>query len=148
MSSLPDRRFMEEISGLLQKVVTVSTVDGKNYTGILVGLDSHTLNVFLSDVKDESGHVVHRLLLNGGKVNQIFSSEMPFNLQALADRLERVFPRMVRVNESAGVILVMDRIRVSERGILEGSGPAADRVQKVYDEFVRTTAQSPTPTST
>ena len=143
MSSLPDRRFMEELSGLLQKVVTVSTADGKSYTGVLVGLDSHTLNVFLSDVKDESGHVVHRLLLNGGKVTQIFSSEKPFNLQALADRLERVFPRMVRVSEGAGIIVVMDRIRVSEKGILEGSGPAAERVQKVYDEFVRAGAQPP-----
>jgi small nuclear ribonucleoprotein (snRNP)-like protein len=134
---------MEELSGLLQKVVTVSTADGKSYTGVLVGLDSHTLNVFLSDVKDESGHVVHRLLLNGGKVTQIFSSEKPFNLQALADRLERVFPRMVRVSEGAGIIVVMDRIRVSEKGILEGSGPAAERVQKVYDEFVRAGAQPP-----
>jgi small nuclear ribonucleoprotein (snRNP)-like protein len=142
MSSLPDRRYMEEISGLLQKVVTVSTADGKNFTGVLVGLDSHTLNVCLSDVKDESGHVIHRLLLNGGKVTQIFSSEKPFNLQALADRLEHVFPRMVRVNEGAGVIVVMDRIRVSERGILEGTGPAAERVQKVYDEFVRGATQS------
>ena len=141
MSSLPDRRFMEELSGLLQKVVTVSTADGKSYTGVLVGLDSHTLNLFLSEVKDETGHVVHRLLLNGGKVTQIFSSERPFNLQALADRLERVFPRMVRVSEGAGVIVVMDRIRVSEKGILEGSGPAAERVQKVYDEFVRAGSQ-------
>jgi len=141
MSSLPDRKFMEEIGGLLQKVVTVSTTDGKSYTGVLVGLDSHSLNVFLSEVKDESGHVVHRLLINGGRVNQIFSSEKPFNLQALADRLERVFPRMVKVSEGAGIIVVMDRIRVSEKGILEGTGPAAERVQKVYDEFIRTSTQ-------
>jgi len=143
MSSLPDRRFMEEISGLLQKIVTVTTTDGKTYTGVLAALDSHSLNVCLSEVKDESGHVVHRLLLNGARVAQLFSSERPFNLQALADRLERVFPRMVRVSESAGVIVVMDRIRVSEKGILEGTGPAAERVQKVYDEFIRTTAQAP-----
>jgi len=143
MSSLPDRRFMEEVSSFLQKIVTVSTVDGKSFTGVLVGMDSHTLNVCLSEVKDESGHVVHRLLLNGDKVTQIFSSERPFNLQALADRLERVFPRMVRVSEGAGIIVVMDRIRVSEKGILEGSGPAAERVQKVYDEFTRSAAQPP-----
>ena len=140
MSSLPDRKFMEEISGLLQKVVTVSTTDGKSYTGVLVGLESHTLNLCLSDVKDESGRVVHRILLNGSRVTQIFSSERPFNLQALADRLERVFPRMVRISEAAGIIVVMDKIRVSEKGILEGSGPVAERVQRVYDEFVRTSA--------
>jgi small nuclear ribonucleoprotein (snRNP)-like protein len=128
---------MEEISGLLQKVVTISTLDGKNFTGILSGLDSHSLNVCLTDVKDESGRVVHKLFLNGSNVAQIFSSEKPFNLQALADRLERVFPRMVKVNEGAGIIVVMDRIRVSEKGIVEGTGPAAERVQKVYEEFIR-----------
>jgi RNA-processing ribonucleoprotein Sm-like component len=33
--------------------------------------------------------------------------------------------------------VVMDRIRVTEKGIVEGSGPAAERVQKVYEEFLR-----------
>lgn len=132
---------MEEITSLLQKVITVSTSDGKNYTGTLSGVDSHTFNLCLTDAKDESGRLVHKLFLNGGRVAQIFSSEKPFNLQSLADRLERVFPRMVRLSEEAGVILVMDRIRVSEKGILEGSGPAAERVQKVYDEFIRAQTQ-------
>lgn len=142
MSSLPDRRFMEEITSLLQKIVTVSTPDGKSFTGVLSGVDSHSLNLCLTDAKDDSGRVVHKLFLNGSIVLQVFSSEKPFNLQALADRLERVFPRMVKVNESAGVIVVMDRIRVSEKGILEGSGPASERVQKVYDEFIREHTQS------
>jgi len=35
----------------------------------------------------------------------------------------------------------MDRIRVSEKGIIEGTGPAAERVQKVYDEFVKAQTQ-------
>jgi len=142
MSSLPDRRFMEEITSLLQKVVTVLTPDGKSHTGVLSGVDSHSLNLCLTDVKEDSGRVVHKLFLNGSTVTQIFSSEKPFALQALADRLEHVFPRMVKVNVGAGVILVMDRIRVSEKGILEGSGPASERVQKVYDEFIRGQAQA------
>ncbi len=141
MSSLPDRRFMEEITAQLQKVITVVTSDGKNYTGILSGVDSHSLNICLTDAKDDSGRLVNKLFVNGSKVVQIFSTEKPFNLQALAERLERVFPRMVRVNEGAGMILVMDRIRVSEKGIVEGSGPAAERVQKVYEEFVRAQTQ-------
>jgi small nuclear ribonucleoprotein (snRNP)-like protein len=142
MSSLPDRRFMEEITSLLQKTVTVSTHDGKSFTGVLSGVDSHTLNLCLTDTKDDSGRFVHKLFLNGNSVLQIFSSEKPFNLQALADRLERVFPRLVKVSESAGIIVVMDRIRVSEKGIVEGTGPASERVQKVYDEFIREQTQS------
>lgn len=133
---------MEEITSLLQKIVTVSTPDGKSFTGVLSGVDSHSLNLCLTDAKDDSGRVVHKLFLNGSTVLQVFSSEKPFNLQALADRLERVFPRMVKINESAGIIVVMDRIRVSEKGILEGSGPASERVHKVYDEFIRERTQS------
>jgi small nuclear ribonucleoprotein (snRNP)-like protein len=132
---------MEEITALLQKTVTVSTSDGKSYTGILAGVDSHTFNLCLNDAKDEAGRLLHKLFVNGSRITQIFSSEKPFNLQALADRLERVFPRMVKLSEGAGVILVMERIRVSEKGLLEGTGPAAERVQKVYDEFMREQAQ-------
>lgn len=141
MSSLPDRKFMEEITAQLQKVITVSTNDGKSYTGVLSGVDSHTFNLCLSDAKDESGRLLRKLFINGNRILQIFSSEKPFNLQALADRLDRVFPRMVKLSEGSGVILVMDRIRVSEKGILEGTGPAAERVQKVYDEFMRDQTQ-------
>jgi small nuclear ribonucleoprotein (snRNP)-like protein len=71
MSSLPDRRFMEEITALLQKMVTVSTNEGKNYTGVLAGVDSHTFNLCLSDVKDDSGRFIHKLFLNGGRVVHI-----------------------------------------------------------------------------
>jgi hypothetical protein len=46
---------------------------------------------------------------------------------------------MVRFYEDAGVIVVMDRIRVGPNGILEGSGPMAERVQRVFDEFMRET---------
>jgi len=142
MSSLPDRRFMEEVTILLQKDVTVVTSDGKRYSGLLSGVDSHSLNLLLTDAKDDAGKIFHKLLLNGSTVFQIFSTVKPFNLQALADRLERVFPRMVRVNEGAGIIVVMDRIRVSERGIVEGAGLAAERVQKVYEEFTREQTQA------
>ncbi len=141
MSSLADRRFMEEIAAQLQRTITVVTSNGKNYTGTLSGIDSHTLNVCLTNAKDDSGKILDKLFLNGESIVQIFSTEKPFNLQALAERLERVFPRMIKVNEGAGIIVVMERIRVSEKGILEGTGPAAERVQKVYNEFIRAQTQ-------
>lgn len=132
---------MEEITAQLQKMITVVTSDGKNYTGVLSGVDSHTLNICLSSARDDSGRTLNKLFLNGSNVAHVFSTEKAFNLSALAERLERVFPRMVRVNEGAGIIVVMDRIRVSEKGIVEGTGPAAERVQKVYDEFVKAQLQ-------
>jgi len=137
LSSVADRRFMEELASLLQRPVTVQTAQGKNFVGVLVGVDTDTLSICLADARDETGRTVHRLFLSGQSVQQIQSAEKPFNLQALAERLERVFPNLVRVVQEAGVIVVMDKIRLTERGLIEGSGPAAERVKKVYDEFVK-----------
>ncbi len=141
MASVAERRFMEELSTLLQKSVTVQTASGKRYTGILSGVDADTMNMCLSDARDETGQPIHKLFLNGQTVLQILSIEKPFDLRSLGERLERVFPRMVKTIEEAGVIVVMDKIRISEKGIIEGSGPAAERVQKVYDEFMKERAK-------
>ena len=136
MSSTAGRKFMEELSNLLQKHVSIVTSQGKTYIGTLTGVDTEHLSVCLTNAKGEQGDI-HKLFINGSVILQISSSEKPFDLQSLGERLERVFPRMVRVMEDAGVILVMDRIRVNEKGIIEGSGPAAERVQRVFDEFIR-----------
>jgi small nuclear ribonucleoprotein (snRNP)-like protein len=137
LSSAADRKFSEELALLLQKPIVVETNSGKRYTGILSGVDTDTLTVCISECTDESGKTVHRLFITGRSIAQMYSVEKPFALQSLADRLERVFPRMVRVVEGAGVIVVMDKIRLGEKGIIEGSGPAAERVQRVYDEFMK-----------
>jgi len=79
----------------------------------------------------------HSVFINGNILTSIYATEEPFNLTALRDRLEKVFPRMVRLFNEAGIIVVMDKIRVSEEGLLEGSGPAAERVRRVYEEFIK-----------
>jgi len=33
----------------------------------------------------------------------------------------------------------MDKIKVTEKGVVEGTGPAAERVQKVYNQFISET---------
>ena len=137
MSSNADRKFAEELGLLIQRTVTVEATNGKKYSGILSGVDTDTMSLCISNCTDETGKTYNRLILTGPSVTQLYSTEKPFDLQALASRIERVFPRMVRVVDEAGVIVVMDKIRLSEKGIIEGSGPAAERVQKVYEEFVK-----------
>jgi len=137
MSLISRSRFAEDATSLLNKTVTVITIDGKKYTGILTGLDPERLNLSLRDARDEKGTVMYRLIINGGIVAQVYTSERPLNLKNLAERLERVVPRLVKLYEDQGVIVVMDKIRVTEKGVIEGSGPAAERVQKIYEEFIR-----------
>jgi len=134
--SVAQRKFFGEIAALLEKSVMVITMDRKAYTGSLVGINPDTLSLCLADAKDEEGRTLNRVFLNGNVVAQILAIEKPFDLKALADRLEKVFPTLVRLYEDKGFIWVMDKIKVTEKGIVEGAGPAAERVQKVYDQFL------------
>jgi len=130
------RRFFTEVGALVDKVVSVVTVDGKSYMGSLVGVDPDSLNLCLAEAKDDKGRVIHRVVLNGSVVSQILAVEKPFDLRALAERLEKVFPTLVKLYEDKGFIWVMEKIKVTERGVVEGSGPAAERVQKVFSQFM------------
>jgi alpha-amylase/alpha-mannosidase (GH57 family) len=47
-----------------------------------------------------------------------------------------VFPRLVKLYEDKGFIWVMEKVKVTEKGVIEGTGPAAERVQKVYEQFL------------
>lgn len=137
LSSNADRKFAEELGLLIQRTITAETTNGKKYSGILSGVDTDTMSLCISNCTDEMGKAYDRMFLTGSTVAQLYSTEKPFDLQALASRIERVFPRMVRVVDEAGVIVVMNKIRLSEKGMIEGSGPAAERVQKVYEEFMK-----------
>ncbi len=138
MSTLSERRFMEELTSMIQKNVIVSTTLGKSYTGVLSGVEINTMSVCLTDAKDQDGKNTFKIIIYGGVISEIREIEKPFDLKGLAERLERVFPKMVKVID-AGVILVMDKIRVTANGVIEGTGPAAERVKKVYEEFIKET---------
>ena len=133
---MSQRRFFTEVGALVDKIVSVVTVDGKSYMGSLVGIDPDSLNLCLAEAKDDKGRIIHRVILNGSVVAQILAIEKPFDLKALAGRLEKVFPTLVKLYEDKGFIWVMEKIKVTEKGVIEGSGPAAERVQKVFSQFM------------
>jgi len=120
----------------MDKSVIVSTTTEKTFSGTLIGINPDTLSLCLGEAKDQEGKILHRVFLNGNIVAQILSVEKPFNIKALADRLEKVFPTMVRLYEDKWFIWVMDKVKATEKGVVEGTGPAAERVQKVYEQFI------------
>jgi small nuclear ribonucleoprotein (snRNP)-like protein len=134
--SVVQRKYFTEIAALADKTVCVVTTTGKSFTGTLLGINPDNLSLCLTDAKEEGGVTVHRLVLNGSTVSSIASAEKPFDLKALAGRMEKVFPTMVKLYEDQGFIWVMDKVKLTERGVVEGSGPAAERVQKVYELFM------------
>jgi small nuclear ribonucleoprotein (snRNP)-like protein len=135
--SVAKRKFVGEIGMLLDKTVMVITTDGKKFTGTLSGIDPDTLSLSLSDAKDDKGATTHKVFLNGSTLSQILTTEKPFDLKALSERLEKVFPTMVKLYEDQGFIWVMEKIKVTEKGVIEGSGPIADRVNRVYSLFTK-----------
>ena len=135
--SIAQRKFFTEVAGLVDSSVVVVTTTGKTYGGTLVGVNPDSLSLCLADVKAEGDEVLHRVFLNGSVVAEILSVEKPFDLRALSERLDKVFPTMVRLYEDNGFIWVMDKVKVTEKGVVDGSGPAAERVQSVYEHFIR-----------
>jgi small nuclear ribonucleoprotein (snRNP)-like protein len=138
--SVAKRKFFGEIGALVEKSVMVITVNGKEYRGTLSGIDPDTLSLSLSEAKDEKGKQTHKLFLNGSIIAEILTIEKPFDLRALSERLEKVFPTMIKLYEDKGFIWVMEKIKVTEKGVVEGSGPIAERAQRVYDLFTKEAA--------
>jgi len=130
-------RYLRELSSLLDKEISVKTIYNKKFQGKLIGFDPNTLNLFLSNAKDESNNCYARILIKGEVISEIIREEEPFDLKGLFQRLEKVFPNNVVLLEDAGVIVVMDKVRVNENGIIEGSGPIAERVRKIYEQFLQ-----------
>jgi small nuclear ribonucleoprotein (snRNP)-like protein len=135
MAAVVTRKFGEETLQFLGKKVSIETSDQRVYNGTLTGIDER-LDIVLDNVE---GHGILKMILNGTFVKEIRLMEKPFDFKALADRLSRVFPGLVKIREDVGAIIVMDKIKVTQAGIEEGSGLAADRVRAVYDEFIRET---------
>ncbi len=120
--------------------VSVSTGDGKQYSGELMGIDEK-LNLVLGSVVG-GGESTMRVVLNGSFVREIDLLEKPFDLRALNERLARAFPGMTKLREDIGAILVMDSIKVTEKGVVEGADRlSATRVKQIYEEFARETSK-------
>jgi len=127
---------------LLDKTVTVLTTDGKSFTGTLIGFEATSKDLCLSNVKDEKGESYTRVFVYGHSVSIIYTKERLLDLKELAERLERFFPKMVKYLEESRAIVVMDRIRVTEEGV-EGSGPMAEKVRRIYYDFLKEKGLTP-----
>lgn len=115
--------------------VAVETSAGTNYEGNMLGIDEN-MSIIIENARTGDSKVF-KVAINGAFVREIKLIEKPFDLKALASKIERVFPGLVRMREDIGAIVVMDKIKVTEQGVVEGGGLAAERVKTVYDEFVK-----------
>lgn len=136
MSVIGIRKFTNEINNLVGRIIEVHTSLGKTYIGRLSAIDPDKLNMILTEVSSD-GNRYHAVVLNGSSITEILLKEKPFDMRALAERLEKVFPKMVRYDESTRLIIVAERVKVGEHGVIEGAGPIAEKVKSIYDQYIR-----------
>ena len=129
------RKFGEELNAFLGRHVVVVTAEGKEYNGQLMGVDEK-LNLVLDKVVG-AGQGVFKVAVNGENVREIRLTERPLDFKGLGERLGRVFPGLVTVREDIGAIIVMEKIKVTDKGVTEGSGLAADKVKSIFDDYMR-----------
>ena len=136
MSAIISKRFSDELSSLVGKKVRVRLSSGARFEGIVAALNPADYSLWLAEAKELDGEFYEKVFISGKSIEYLLILEAGPDLSKLAERLSRVFPNMVRYIKEADVILVMDRIRVTKDGVVEGTGPAAERVKKVYEEWV------------
>lgn len=129
------RRFMLELMNMLNRKVRISLTSGAEIEGTLLGFNDN-LDIVLGDVTLPGNKKIPRMVIMRHIIGTISLTEERLELRELAKILEKYFPGMVRYVEEANIILVGDRIRVTEAGV-EGAGPLAKRVKEIFDEFLR-----------
>ncbi len=132
-----------QLKKMVGKPVIVETTDSSRFSGTLTAFDPVSLSLIMSDVQKEGEKRYFQIVLSGNSVKAIFIPKSFMDLRKLADRLEHIFGKVVSYNEEAGVIIVLDKVRVDETGVMEGTGIVADRVRKVYDDFMKESETPP-----
>ena len=132
------RSFNRELAAVVGATIEVATKDGKNYSGILKGIDQNTLSIVLSDVVDlKDGSKIPKIFIYGNSIVSFSVAEKEVSLEGLAKELEKTFPPGgVRFFPDTGVIVVMNKIRITPEGV-DGSGPLYERVAVIADDWLK-----------
>jgi len=129
------RNYNTELGMLLDKIVKVYLDNDKFFVGLLKGV-SEDSNIILVNVKDEKKKSFPKILIRSSYYHFVTVEEEPFPMQALADRIATIFSKgHVNYIDDQNIISILNgKIIVDENGV-RGTGPSADRVKKIYDQF-------------
>ena len=138
MSDAAMRSFNRELSAVVGATIEVATKDGKSYSGTLKGIDQNTLSIVMTevvDLKDSSN--IAKIFVYGDSIVSFSVAEKEISIEGLAKELEKTFPPGgVRFFPETGVIVVMNKIRITPEGV-DGSGPLYERVAAIADDWLR-----------
>jgi small nuclear ribonucleoprotein (snRNP)-like protein len=131
------RAFNRELAAVVGATVEVAINTGKTYTGTLKGIDQTSLSIVLSDVVTDGEISIPKIFIYGSSIITFSVAEREISLEGLVKELEKTFPPGgVQFYPDTGIILVMNKIRISKDGI-EGSGPLYERVAVIADDWLK-----------
>jgi small nuclear ribonucleoprotein (snRNP)-like protein len=132
------RAFNRELAAVVGATIEVTTKEGKSYQGTLKGIDQTTLSIVLSDVTIVGeGSNIPKIFIYGSSISVFSVAQKEVSLEGLAKELEKTFPPGgVAYYPETGVIVVMNRIRITPEGV-DGSGPLKERVEAIADEWLK-----------
>ncbi|MEM1645878.1 MAG: Lsm family RNA-binding protein [Ignisphaera sp.] len=133
------RSIASELTRLIDKKVIVRLADGKTYTGKLLSYDPSVLHVVLGDAEGDNGAKFYRVIINGDRISEILVQEQPlFDADEFASLLMTKLglrSDVIKVLHDTNVVIVYDRIKVSEAGV-EGTGSFAQRIYEIYLDYI------------
>ncbi len=141
-TTTPKWVFNKELADLKGKYITVVTTTGKSFNGLLKAWNPDTFDLCLSNV-NEGKNSYFKVFLRGPIISEILISEQPFDLSGLALELQErlnLLEADVKLYEDARMIQVLNKVKVTEKGV-EGTGPVADRVRVVFEQFMESLAE-------
>ena len=136
-TTTPKWIFIKELADLKDKYITIVTTAGKSFNGLLKAWNPDTFDLCLSNV-NEGKNSYFKVFLRGPIISEILINEQPFDLHALASDLRNrlnLLEADVKVFDDARMIQVLNKVKVTEKGV-EGTGPVADRVRAVHEQFM------------
>jgi len=141
-TTTPKWVFNKELADLKGKYITVVSTTGKSFNGLLKAWNPDTFDLCLSNV-NEGKNSYFKVFLRGPIISEILISEQPFDLSGLASELQErlnLLEADVKLYEDARMIQVLNKVKVTEKGV-EGTGPVADRVRVVFEQFMESLAE-------
>ncbi|TET30281.1 MAG: hypothetical protein E3J70_04845 [Candidatus Heimdallarchaeota archaeon] len=141
-TTTPKWVFNKELADLKGKYITVVTTTGKSFNGLLKAWNPDTFDLCLSNV-NEGKNSYFKVFLRGPIISEILISEQPFDLRGLASELQdrlNLLEADVKLYADARMIQVLNKVKVTEKGV-EGTGPVADRVRVVFEQFMESLAE-------
>jgi len=129
------RQYNTELGTLIDKIVKVYIDNDKFFVGQLKGISENS-NLILVNAKNEKNKVFPKLFIRNNFYNFVSLEEEPFPMVALSERIAAIFSKgHVNYIEDQNIISILSgKIVVDENGV-KGTGPSAERVKKIYDQF-------------